>query len=110
MLDGLTHEIQVKVSEIVTKESQLVDEAIFGYIQRIANEEGIKIDVKLNRDFIIKSLQNRKENTVKHGKWTKDDLFQIPFCSVCGEAGFGLHAFDFVETNYCPNCGAKMDK
>lgn len=110
MIDGCVHEIQVKVSEIASKEGQLVDDAIFGHIQRIANEEGIKIDVKLNRDFIIKALQNRQENTVKHGKWVKYDLFDLPRCSICDEPGFGLHAFDFRETKYCPHCGAKMDK
>lgn len=40
---------------------------------------------------------------VRHGKW-----FEYPIadgmnqCSVCGVLRFG-------ESNYCPNCGARMD-
>jgi hypothetical protein len=41
---------------------------------------------------------------VRHGKWieypTADGMNQ---CSVCGVLRFG-------ESNYCPNCGARMDE
>lgn len=41
---------------------------------------------------------------VRHGKWREypsaDGLNQ---CSECGVLRFG-------ESNYCPNCGARMDK
>lgn len=41
--------------------------------------------------------------SVKHGKWieypTADGMNQ---CSECGVLRFG-------ESNYCPNCGARMD-
>lgn len=48
---------------------------------------------------------------VRHGKWWRYPLSQVGFpdniymmrqCSQC------KHAFD-RKTNYCPNCGAKMD-
>jgi rubrerythrin len=45
-----------------------------------------------------------KAEPVKHGKWieypTADGMNQ---CSVCGVLRFG-------ESNYCPNCGARMDE
>lgn len=41
---------------------------------------------------------------VRHGKWieypTADEMNQ---CSECGVLRFG-------DSNYCPNCGARMDK
>lgn len=41
---------------------------------------------------------------VRHGKWieypTADGMNQ---CSVCGVLRFG-------ESNYCPNCGARMEE
>ncbi len=53
---------------------------------------------------------------VKHGKWIKDESeYSIRiYCSVCGEDaacernswGYPIEYFD---TDYCPNCGAKMD-
>lgn len=111
LIDDVTHKIQVKVSEIVEVEGKLIDDAIFGHIQRIADEEGIKIDVQLNRDFIIKALQNRQENIVKHGKWLDNGERTIggsiaPFaisCSVCGSSQ------GTTWMNYCPHCGARMD-
>lgn len=46
---------------------------------------------------------------VRHGRWTKELLFCKPVCSECGEPCIGLHGYDYELTNYCPNCGAKMD-
>ena len=45
--------------------------------------------------------------TVRHGRWrpvTKpSDTFDGYRCSECNELVYG-------KTNYCPNCGAKMDE
>lgn len=40
-----------------------------------------------------------------HGKWikTQEDRWIYPICSECGYK-------ENVVTNYCANCGAKMDK
>ena len=41
---------------------------------------------------------------VRHGKWThKPDVYGVVYCSECN---YELHA---NSTNFCPNCGAKMD-
>lgn len=44
---------------------------------------------------------------VKHGKWIRmdNDGEAISKCSVCK---FPVSTF-WNESNYCPNCGAKMD-
>ena len=40
---------------------------------------------------------------VKHGKWIEYPISDgMNQCSVCGILRFG-------DSNYCPNCGAKMD-
>lgn len=64
----------------------------------------------------------RKERPVRHGRWVDAEGNLVPwdeknencplnsaFCSVCGD---WLTASDEYPTigNYCPNCGAKMDK
>lgn len=53
---------------------------------------------------------------VKHGKWLRTSgkteegiYYEISHCSVCGgEATAGVCFYD-NETEYCPNCGSKMD-
>ena len=46
---------------------------------------------------------------VRHGRWIEIDEGEgghLMECSVCMEWLF--HNFDYIS-NYCPNCGAKMD-
>ena len=44
---------------------------------------------------------------VRHGKWVhvEDDEY---LCSAC-KMEFTIEDFESFVTNYCPNCGAKMD-
>ena len=54
-------------------------------------------------NMAIEALQ---AEPVRHGEWIdkqKPNIHYIPpyNCSECGGAGYG--------TDYCPNCGAKMD-
>lgn len=45
---------------------------------------------------------------VKHGEWTTDDGLSV--CSECGYIPPYDNAIDDIfYSNYCPNCGAKMD-
>ena len=39
---------------------------------------------------------------VRHGKWTVTSAYIT--CSECGES------FPLISQNYCPNCGARMEK
>lgn len=46
---------------------------------------------------------------VVHGRWIEDhDYLKCPECSVMVKWDFTF--FDIGDWNYCPNCGAKMDK
>lgn len=55
---------------------------------------------------IISEIPAADVAPVKHGKWT-------PFVNVCGRLEGWLHTACGRQTNemsnYCPNCGAKMD-
>ena len=47
---------------------------------------------------------------VRHGHWINhyDDIWPVEStmeCSLCHEE----QGIDMLDTNYCPNCGAKMD-
>ena len=56
---------------------------------------------------------------VRHGKWKNDEDFDyVPCCSICGEPD-ALSRNDYNyrggkirdnNSNYCPDCGAKMDR
>ena len=45
---------------------------------------------------------------VVHGRWEFDKVEMEVYCSVCGHnAPIGMSSY--IRTNYCPNCGARMD-
>jgi hypothetical protein len=57
-------------------------------------------------EYIIANVPENDVVEVKHGYWIKtDELAGIEFlkCSVCGKA------HPRVRTEYCCDCGAKMD-
>lgn len=43
---------------------------------------------------------------VRHGRWEHDGS-ELKYRFLCSECGYKLMD---VPTNYCPNCGAKMDE
>ena len=46
---------------------------------------------------------------VRHGRWTPADQTG-DCCYTCSECGFERDAYLLDVGNYCPNCGARMDK
>ena len=52
---------------------------------------------------------------VKHGKWIEvqkeniwNDIVPVLECSACGKYTVGTRGI-MTKSNYCPNCGAKID-
>lgn len=48
---------------------------------------------------------------VRHGRWIKP----VPgdgenYCSVCKSEQLWFYGYGYLKSNYCPNCGARMDK
>ena len=65
----------------------------------------------------IKNQPTADVAEVKHGKWLmRGGWFRCSECDekaelrdVGGTGGFS-HEYEQIKSNYCPNCGAKMDK
>lgn len=45
---------------------------------------------------------------VVHGEWVMYEN-KVYHCSMCGQLRPFDDDYDYWESNYCPNCGAKMD-
>ena len=51
-----------------------------------------------------KGYEDGKRDAVKHGRWKQMKAYKSQFvCSECGDL------FPDWESDYCPNCGARMD-
>lgn len=60
---------------------------------------------------LIKQAPAADVAPVRHGRWIKP----VPgdgenYCSVCKAEHLWFYGYGYLESNYCPNCGAKMDK
>lgn len=62
----------------------------------------------------VVDMLKREAEPVRHGRWEFDgsDFADIWKCTACGEDWYFEYDPRDEETrvNYCPNCGAKMDK
>ena len=64
-------------------------------------------------DDIVDRLPNADVQEVRHGKWELIDecANEGVYCSNCHKKVYrAKYANQKVKSNYCPNCGAKMDK
>lgn len=57
-------------------------------------------------DAIVESVP--AVDHIKHGHWIEADGGDC--CYKCSECGFLRDAYILDVSNYCPNCGAKMDE
>lgn len=105
-------------------------------IKRIEEEYDITVG-KMTREEAIKKLQKQKaeyleewvdysgvaeaydmaiealeQEPVKHGEWVESKIpNELYVCSNCGGACWSYdYERTIVKSNFCPNCGAKMDK
>jgi hypothetical protein len=65
--------------------------------------------VNKNLKAEIKELKYLLDDKRKHGKWIHDRTYYEAdecTCSLCGQF---MTTAKGVRTNYCPNCGARMD-
>ena len=122
------------LGRIVKTQSELADATVYAMVKRAAvafakgtdkmildaiiqkaKENGITDLYALNEDFILSAIKEKMEGTrdvshVAHAKWVNNKTRTV--CSKCGvraatesdETGYYQ-----LESNYCPNCGAKMD-
>lgn len=62
---------------------------------------------KFEHEHFLRMIAEMPTLPMKHGEWVRiekgtDDIDQYWICSKCGD-------YTYFETNYCPNCGCKMD-
>lgn len=96
------------MGDLISREVALI--AIDAH-ERMTRRKGIK-DSKIRPTLnavrrIIQALPDVNAETIRWGMWIdlRESSKDVPQCkcSECGYERIGL------ETNYCPNCGAKMD-
>lgn len=58
------------------------------------------------QDFVLDDLEEALEKA--EGEWIEGESY--PYCSCCGNACFEDTEWGFQKFDYCPNCGAKMNK
>ena len=65
--------------------------------------KGVNLALELIEDF-VKDVPNVDAVEVVHGRWVYTDG-EYEIYMICSECGWDSD----YRTNYCPNCGAKMD-
>lgn len=67
-------------------------------------------DVACNLEMmpVFNVVLDFQAETPKHGHWIEADGGDC--CYKCSECGFLRDAYILDVSNYCPNCGAKMDE
>lgn len=68
-------------------------------------------DILCDKCKVKNALDALEAGAVKHGHWIWDkcaNMGGLPKCSVCGRRSHSATWGD--EDNYCPRCGAKMER
>ena len=82
------------------------------YIEREALLHKMKMDIRppfaVVRDFPAADVA-----PVRHGRWVHDENYESwvdkYICSACNHHALTDGDYRHTLSNYCPNCGAKMD-
>ena len=89
--------------------SDWYQQGIDGTVPPVWTDEHLE---ELTNDFVIipKDTPTADVQEVKHGKWL-NKVNGYYWFGKCSECGASLNLSDCsIRMNYCPNCGAKMDK
>lgn len=119
-LEDAKNYIEDYVIECATRLVEEQEEAILKTIQHIGGS--VFIDITVDKNKVIealtdyqKKIKGKSESSVdevKHGKWFLLDECSNEgvYCSVCSKKVYKKdYANQKLKSNYCPNCGAKMD-
>lgn len=85
---------------------KLLREKVSEYVvSMFATHESCMIARSTTLDCAVAISKMPVVDPVPHGKWIYHDNVIEPWvtCNLCGRTSFELHS------NYCPNCGAKME-
>lgn len=81
-------------------------EIIDRYAKTVTGENGTAI-VEAVRDIVDIICPAADVAPVRHGHWINKNFYTR--CSVCGKMAIYDKYGQEVESDYCPNCGARMD-
>lgn len=80
------------------------------YIEREAAQSAVwEDDNQIDMILAIGSLPAADVAPVRHGRWIPSD-YTGDCCYTCSECGFERDAYLLDVGDYCPACGARMDK
>lgn len=85
------------VETIVNTPSEVAKIHTYNVLTSLAERQNEILDIVENSHTI-------EATPVVHGRWKYVEVIGFGFLSTCSECGHHDH-----ETNYCPNCGTKMD-
>lgn len=72
--------------------------------ENFTNADACGLNLELDR-YAIKCIDNEPTiDPLQHGYWKETDDPWFSACSVCGYI-----EYECVGSNYCPECGTKMD-
>lgn len=77
------------------------------YIEREALFHAMKMDIR-PPFAVVRDFPSADVVQVVHGRWVYGEDADIQ-CSICGADALTEGDYMQTKSNYCPNCGAKMD-
>lgn len=78
------------------------------YSRKLANEV-LKVAGESVKK-IIEEAPTIEAEPVQHGRWVSDEADILFHCSKCGAQISTSWDYEDLQWDYCPDCGAKMDK
>lgn len=112
----------INKADLYNKISKLEEEARDRYFgTSSANSVRVRYETQLyeRTDFkrLIADFPVVDVAEVRHGRWIDEDFPEkmatvhgFAICSICGELSHKAEHGYNILSNYCPNCGARMDK
>lgn len=100
------------MNDVLISKGTLVNE--FEWLKSVVNESSkSEVEETIQR---IRNAPAVEARPVVHGRWVYSDWGWV--CSVCGENALQKVEYsrgcymgcETIESNFCPHCGAKMDK
>ena len=83
----------------------------FYYSARDILDKAMGTDSYFQIKSILTGMKAADVAPVRHGRW----IHPVPgdgenYCSVCKAEQPWFYGYGYYEPDYCPNCGARMDK
>lgn len=109
-----------KIYERIAEKEELARQRVIDTPSRLPNGDfnpyatryATQLDERTNFKFMIADAPTIEAESVKHGRWIRKESKRF-YWFECSECGYPPPLDKFKRewfSNYCPNCGAKMDE